>query len=149
MIDEEFERIFKRIREVEKRIREYMEDEIRKTMRSIREELAFAEGLFRPMWNHEGHLRPLYSINDRGSYYEILIDLPKADEKTIDVRFQGNLMFLRAKLKEEITFSGISGKGGETKFYEYREVIELPIVVDPNNVRIDIRKGIIRVLIYK
>jgi HSP20 family molecular chaperone IbpA len=75
--------------------------------------------------------------------------LPKADEKTIDVRFQGNLMFLRAKLKEEVTFSGISGKGGETKFYEYREVIELPIVVDPNKVRIDVRKGIIRILIYK
>jgi HSP20 family molecular chaperone IbpA len=58
-------------------------------------------------------------------------------------------MFIRARLKEEVRFSGLSGRGGETKFHEYREVLELPIKIDPDKVKLDVKKGRVKVIIYK
>jgi HSP20 family molecular chaperone IbpA len=148
-MDEEFERLFKRIREIERNLREYIEDEFRKAVRSFREDIMYIEGMLAPMWHYEGYLRPLYSIVDRGSYYEINIDLPKADEQSIDIRFSSNLMYVRARLKEDVGFSGLSGRGGEARFHEYREVVELPIKVDPQKVKVIAKRGFVKILIYK
>jgi len=148
-MDEEFERLFKRIKEIERSFREYIEDEFQRIIRRLREDMIYVERMFSPMWHYEGYLRPLYSVIDKGSYYEIYIDLPKADEQSIDIRFSDNLMYIKARLKEEIKFRGLSGRGGETKFYEYREVVELPFKVDPQKVRIFAKRGFVKVLIYK
>jgi|UniRef100_A0A7J2U019 HSP20 family molecular chaperone IbpA len=148
-MDEDFERLFKRIKEIERNLREYIEDEFRRAIGKFREDMMHIEGMLAPMWHYEGYLRPLYSIVDKGSYYEIYIDLPKADEQSIDIRFRGNMMYVRARLKEEIGFSGLSGRGGETKFHEYREVVELPFNIDPQKVRVVAKRGFVKVLIYK
>jgi len=127
MYSDEFDEFFKRMRELEKRIREYVESEIEKTLREFRDELKYMEDAFRPMWHHQGYLRPLYSIRDRGNYIEVYVDLPRADEKSLEVKFQDNYMYIKAKLREEVRFHGITGQSGETRFYEYRDVIELPL----------------------
>jgi HSP20 family molecular chaperone IbpA len=94
-------------------------DEFRKLFRrarELREELARIEDMFKPMWHYED-LRPLlYSIRDRGSYLEIQLDLSQADEKTIDIHFEDIYMFIRARLKKEVVFHRLSGRGGETRF---------------------------------
>ena len=148
MLDE-FDELFRKMREFEKKLQRYIEEELTSALRELRSDLAYMENMFKPMSHYEGYLRPLYTIRDRGSYIEVYIDLPKADEKTIDIRFKDNYMFIRARLKEEVRFSGLGGRGGETKFHEYREVLELPIKIDPDRVRLDVRKGRVKVIIYK
>ena len=148
MLDE-FDELFRKMREFEKKLQRYIEEELTSALRELRSDLAYMENMFKPMSHYEGYLRPLYTIRDRGSYIEVYIDLPKADEKTIDIRFRDNYMFIRARFKEEVRFSGLSGRGGETKFHEYREVLELPIKIDPDKVRLDVRKGRVKVIIYK
>ncbi|MEL9939716.1 MAG: Hsp20 family protein [Ignisphaera sp.] len=149
MTDEEFDRLFKRIREIERSVRDLIESEFRKILEDFREDMSHFKEMMYPMWHHEGYLRPLYTIYDRGNYYEILIDLPKSDEGSIDVRFHGNTIYIRARLKEEIRFSHWSGKGGETRFHEYREVIEIPTKIDPDKVKVLKKRGLVKILIYK
>jgi len=149
MNSEEFDEFIKRMRELERKIRDYVESELERALRTFSEELRQVEDTLRPMWHHEGYLRPLYSIRDRGSYIEVFIDLPKADEKTIEVKFRENYMYIKAKLREEVVFHGVTGRGGETRFHEYREVIELPFKVDPEKVRVDARKGRVKIIIHK
>jgi HSP20 family molecular chaperone IbpA len=146
---DEFDELFRKMREFEKKLQRYIEEELTRALSELKSDLAYMENMFKPMSHYEGYLRPLYTIRDRGSYIEVYIDLPKADEKTIDIRFRDNYMLIRARLKEEVRFSGLSGRGGETKFHEYREVLELPIKIDPDKVRLDVKKGRVRVIIYK
>ncbi|MDK6029466.1 Hsp20 family protein [Ignisphaera sp. 4213-co] len=148
MIDEEFEKLFRKIREVERSVKDFVESEFKRILDSV-EDVMHIRRVLSPTWYHEGYLRPLYTVYDRGSYYEILIDLPKVDEGSIDVRFQDNLIYIRARLKEEIRFSNWSGVGGETRFHEYREVIEIPIRINPEKVRIQTRRGLVKILVYK
>ncbi len=148
-MSEDLDEFLKRMRRVERRIREYIEEGIRKTLEDIREEYYSINTLLNPSWSCEGHLRPLYTIKDVGNAYVIYIDLPKADLNTIDVRFKDNLMIIRARLTEEFTISRWSGRGGEVRFCEYREVINLPIKVDPNKVKVITKGDRIQVIINK
>jgi len=149
MVSSELENFFKRISELEKRLREYIKREIEDTIRELRRELIHQEDMFKPMWHHEGYLRPLYSIRDRGSFIEIYVDLPRADEKSIDIWFKDNYVYIRARLKEDVRFHRLSGRSGEIEFQEYREVVELPFKIDPNRVRVDARRGRVKITIYR
>ena len=149
MFEDDFERMFRRIRAFEKGIREYIESEFRRLLNEFKEDVSHIERVFSPMWNYEGYLRPLYIVKDRGSFYEIYIDLPKVDEGSIDIKFIDNVIYIRARLREEVMFSSWSGRGGETRFYEYREAIELPIKIDPNKVKVLTKRGMVKIIIYK
>jgi len=147
--EEEFERLWKRIREVEKSIREYVEEEFRRALEDIRSELRSIDRMLMPSWSHEGYLRPLYTVKDVGNAYVIYIDLPKVDEGSIDVRFRDNLVMIKAKLKEGLTLSNWSSRGSEVRFYEYREVIELPVRIDPKKVRVSVKRGRVQIVVPK
>ncbi len=147
--DEEFRKMLKRMREIERRTREYIEDELRRVAEEIRSEIESVERMLSPSWSHNGYLRPLYSLRDEGSNYVLYIDLPRVDEGTIDVRFVGNKVVIKARLKEETRFTEWSGRGGEIKFNEYREVIELPVAIDPSKVKVLTRKRVVKVIIPK
>ncbi len=147
--EDEFERLWKRIREVEKSIREYVEEEFRRALEDIRSELRSIDRMLMPSWSHEGYLRPLYTVKDVGNAYVIYIDLPKVDEGSIDVRFRDNLVMIKAKLKEGLTLSNWSSRGSEVRFYEYREVIELPVRIDPKKVRVSVKRGRVQIVVPK
>lgn len=148
-LSEELDEFLKRVRKIERKVREYIEEEMREALGSIREEYHSIDSLLNPSWTCEGHLRPLYTIKDLGNAYVIYIDLPKADLSTIDVRFKDNLMIIRARLKEEFTIGRWSSRGSEVRFCEYREVINLPIKVDPNKVKVTTRGDRVQVIIDK
>ncbi len=148
-IEDEFERLWRRIKEIERSIREYVEEEFRKALEDIRNEIRSIDRMLMPSWSHEGYLRPLYTVKDVGNAYIIYLDLPKADEGSIDVRFKGNLIMIKAKLKEGLRLSNWSSRGSEIKFHEYREVIELPIRIDPSKVRVSIKRGRVQIVVYK
>ena len=148
--EREFEKLWRRVKELERRTWEYIEDEIRRTAVSIREEFESIRRMLEPSWSHEGFLRPLYTVRDEGNAYVVYIDLPKADEGTIDIRFRGNRIFVRARLKEEVVFHGWSSRGGEVRFNEYRDIIELPVrSIDPNRVKVITKRRVVKIIIPK
>ena len=148
--EDEFDRLMKKIRELEKRVWDYIEGEVRRAASEIRREFESVERMLSPSWSSEGFLKPLYSIRDEGNAYAIYVDLPKADEGTIDVRFKDNKILIRARLKEKTDFSPWTGRGGEVKFTEYRDLIEVPVKhIDPSRVRIIKRRRFIKILIPK
>ncbi|MCD6341043.1 MAG: Hsp20/alpha crystallin family protein [Desulfurococcales archaeon] len=147
--EDEFERLWRRVREVERSIREYVEEEFRRVLEDVRNELRSINRMLMPSWAYEGYLRPLYTVKDVGNAYIIYIDLPKVDEGSIDVRFKDNLVMIRAKLKEGLTLSNWSSRGSEVRFYEYREVIELPIRIDPEKVRVNVKRSRVQIIVPK
>lgn len=102
-----------------------------------------------PSWSHKGWLKPLYSIRDLGDRLEILIDLPSADEASIEVRASGRRVSISARLRKETVFSDWSGRGGEVVFTEFRDEIILPTDVNEKPLTVDVRRGIVRVIFKK
>ncbi len=145
MSTDEFERFWRKIREIEKKMLESFREEEEQILREL-EEIRKA---LTPSWSYEGYLRPLYTMRDLGDEYILYIDLPNADQGSIDVKFKGNAILIRAKLKMQHRFSEWSGQGGETVFTEYRDVITLPFDIDPNYVSLRQRKGMIELRIKK
>lgn len=149
MIDDEFEKLWRKIREVEKSIKEYIEDEIRRGFKQIKEEIRTIESMIAPSWSHEGYLKPLHTVRDEGSHYTIYVDLPRADEGSVDVRYSENKILIRARLKESMDFGEWSARAGEIRFKEYKGIIELPIIIDPAKVRIIVKKGVLKIIVPK
>jgi len=142
---DEFERFWRRIKEIERRMLESFREEEERILRELEE----VRKALMPSWSYEGYLRPLYTMRDLGNEYVLYIDLPNADQGSIDIKFKGNAVLIRAKLRVKHRFSEWSGRGGETVFTEYRDVITLPFNIDPNCVSLRQRKGMIELRIRK
>ncbi len=145
MSTDEFEKFWRRIKEIERRMLESFREEEERILREFEE---IRRALI-PSWSYEGYLRPLYTMRDLGNEYVLYIDLPNADQGSIDIKFKGNAILIRAKLRMKHRFSEWSGQGGETIFTEYRDVITLPFNVDPSCVCLRQRKGMIELRIRK
>ncbi len=143
--EDEFEKFWRRMREMERRLMRFIEEEQARVLREFEE----TRKSFMPSWSYEGFLRPLSTVRDEGDEYVIYVDMPEMDRGTLEVRFKDNLIFLKAKLKRVHRFSDWSGRGGETEFREYKDVISLPIKVDPKLVSVKCRKGVIEIRIKK
>ena len=146
---DELEKFIKRIEKSFKSIEEHVTRLIRDEFARIYEDIASMERMFKPMWHHEGYLEPLYTIKDLGDRIVIYIDLPYAHEGTIDVKFIDNKMIIKAKLKQQISLSQWGTRFSDITFNEYRTVIDLPLRVDPDKVKIRTRRGVVEITIYK
>ncbi len=145
MSEDEFERMWRKFKEIEQRITDFIEEEQRRIMRELEE----VKRSVAPSWSYEGFLRPLSTIHDEGDEFVVYVDLPHVDRGSIDVKFYNNRIFIRARLKVKHRFSDWSGQGGRTEFNEYRDVITLPVRIDPESARVRFRKGVIEIRIKK
>ena len=143
--EDEFERLWRRVKEFEKKMLESFREEEERIIKELED---FRKALT-PSWSCEGYLRPLYTMRDLGDEYVLYIDLPNADQGSIDIKFKDNAILIRAKLKVEHKFSEWTGQGGETIFTEYRDVITLPFNIDPSCVSLRQKKGMIELRIKK
>jgi len=143
--NDEFEKFWQKIREIERKMLESLREEEERVLKELEE----VRKALTPSWSYEGYLRPLYTIRDLGDEYVLYIDLPNADQGSVDIKFKDNTILIRAKLKMQHRFSEWSGQGGETVFTEYRDVITLPFNIDPSCVSLRQRKGMIELRIKK
>ncbi|HID80278.1 MAG TPA: Hsp20/alpha crystallin family protein [Ignisphaera sp.] len=146
---DEISEMLRRFRREFKELEDYIMKTLRDEVYRLYEDLASIERMFRPMWHHEGYLEPLYSVKDLGDRIVVYIDLPYAEEGSIDVKFVDNKMIIKARLKDQLSYSGWGTRFERMTFNEYRTVIDLPIVVDPNKIRIRSRKGLVEITIFK
>jgi len=147
--DEEFDRLTKRVERVFREMEDYIARRIREEMESLYSELSSMERMLRPMWHYDGYLEPLYTIKDLGDRVVVYIDIPFAEEGAIDVRFVDGKLFIKAKLRKGISFSDWSSRFSETRFTEYRAVIDLPPGLDYSKARVRVKRGVIEIAIPK
>ncbi len=145
MPEEEFRKILKKWREIARGVDEYIEEEFKKIEREVRELKAMME----PSWTSNGTLKPLYSIRETPDSYIIYVDIPQADEGSLNVGFQKNKVIIQAKLKKEVRLTGWTGRGGETTFTQYEETITLPTPINPEKAKVRAKKGIIEIRVPK
>ncbi len=143
--EDEFKKIMRKWEEIRKSVKELIDEEIKR----INEEVQGFKSLMQPSWSSDGVLKPLYTLKEAGNEYIVYIDLPRADEGSINVEFVNNRIILKASLKKEVRFKDWSGVGSETSFREYQGVIELPIKIDPQKVKVRTKKGIVEIRIPK
>ncbi len=144
MGDEKRDR-WKELKGLHKELENFIEDEFAK----IEEEVKRVKALLEPSWSVNGVLRPLYSIRESPLEHVIYVDIPRADEGSVEVTFTGNKVRVKAKLRKEVRLEGLLGRGSETSFTHYEQVIELPFEVDPRKVKVRVRKGVVEVRIRK
>ena len=146
---DEISEMLKKFRKELRELEDYIMRTIRDEVHRLYEDLVSMERMFRPMWHHEGYLEPLYSIKDLSDRIIVYIDLPYAEEGSIDVKFVDNKMIIKARLKDRLSYSGWSTRFERITFNEYRTVIDLPIMIDPNKIKIRSRKGLVEITIFK
>ncbi len=112
-----------------------LDEMIKHMMRRIEEEFAEVERdiqrALKPSLT--GYERPLYSIIDNGTYYEVVIDLPFVDTKALKVSVVENVMNVEAE--------------GQGRYYKVR--LTFPEDVDPKTAEVNKVKNFIRIKIKK
>uniref|UniRef100_A0A7C2V8U6 Hsp20/alpha crystallin family protein n=1 Tax=Ignisphaera aggregans TaxID=334771 RepID=A0A7C2V8U6_9CREN len=139
--DEFFERLEKRIKMLEREIRKSFEE-------MFRGFASFPETKMR-VPEYSETIEPLYTIRDLGDRIVVYIDLPYLAEGSVDIRFEGRVMHISAKLRESIKLDNWSRRYRGIEVHEYRASIELPIEPKPEKTKIRSRKGIVEITIYK
>jgi len=146
---ERIERIRRRMLRFMKELREEIEREFEREFSSLFESLESMEEMRRPMWSPRGALEPLYKIEDLGNMYRILVDLPKANEATLEIKAYERSIELRCKLKSSIKFDEWGTRYRNIQFSEYQTVIDLPEPIDPKSVRVRWRRGFAEITVRK
>ncbi|NPA96697.1 MAG: Hsp20/alpha crystallin family protein [Crenarchaeota archaeon] len=142
-MSDELDRVF---REME----DYIARRLREKLAELYSEMHSLASMMSPMWHHEGYLEPLYAIKDLGTHIAIYIDLPCAEESSIDVHFiDRRRIEIRAKLRESLSFSDWSTRFSSTKFSEYRTTIALPVEVDPSRAKVRVKRGVVEIVVPK
>ena len=138
-----------RLRRRMMRFMEELREELEREVASILEGLENLEELRRPMWSPTGSLEPLYKIEDIGDAYRILVDLPRANEATLEVRAFERSIELRCKLKSNIRFEEWGTRYRNVQFNEYRTTIELPETIDPKTMKVRWKRGFAEIIVKK
>ena len=152
---EEFERIERIRRRIHRFVRELTEEmrrefeELERGFTSVFESIDSMEEMRKPMWSPSGVLEPLYRVEDLGDRYRILVDLPKANEATLEIRAYEHRIELKCKLKSAVKLESWLTRYRDVQFSEYRASIELPEPIDPKSVQVRWRRGFAEILVNK
>ncbi len=117
--------------------------EIRRFIREFEEDIEE-----RSMWDINGRVEPLVSIDRRPDKYIILIDLPYADLKALSVDVRGRRVLIECRLSSGVRFSNWIVYSNTT-FDRYYTEFELPedAVVEGAVIERDESKKIIRIIV--
>lgn len=109
----------------------------------------FADGdsfLFSP----SGQLGPRVDLQDRDDHYEMLVDVPGADEADVVVRAENDMLIVegsRSSTLEESEPGSYVRRERHTGRFERR--VSLPDDADPSSVRTEYEDGVLRVTLRK
>lgn len=88
------------------------------------------------------------SVTDEGSQYVLRADLPGVAEKDIELTVTGNTVTLKAERKVEPP-AGHSVHRSERRGFRFARSYELPVRVDAEKVRADLKHGVLTVTLPK
>ena len=137
-LDRIFKRIERAMREMEEAIAREVERAIRELRPEEREVRFFAESI-----------EPLYAVRDLGDRVVVYVDLPYADTEKVNLWFEENVMYVKAKLKSRIDVGKWSERYRGIEVEEYSLSITPPVKPKPEKTRIRVKKGVLKVVVYE
>jgi len=137
-LDRLFKRIEKAMREIEEAVTREVERAIKELKHEEREVRVFAESI-----------EPLYTMRDLGDRIVIYVDIPYADTEKVNVWFEDNVMYVKAKLRSRLDIGKWSERYRGVEVEEYNLSITLPIRPRPEKTTIRVKRGVLEVVIYK
>jgi len=137
-LDKLFRRIERAMREIEEAVTREVERAIRELKREEREVRAFAESI-----------EPLYTVRDLGDRLVIHVDIPYADAEKVNVWFEENVMYVKAKLRSKLDVGKWSERYRGVEVEEYSLSVTLPVRSRPEKTSIRVRRGVLEVVVYK
>ncbi len=98
----------------------------------------------------ERYIEPLTDVRETDDEVVISVDLPfVVSKEDIEVYVTEDSIEITARTKRKIRWSRWGAHHRYVEFNHYRKRIELPILVDPNEVRATFRSGILEVRLRK
>lgn len=92
-------------------------------------------------------LAPAADLVENGDNYTLYIDLPGVDKKDLDLTVENNLLSVKGEKKETKEAKRFFRK--ETWTGAFRRTVSLPAAADPENVRAELKDGVLTVVIGK
>ncbi len=123
------------IRRIAKQMIRDVAEDIRRALEEVEEALA----MVRPLWTPDGCLEPLYTVYEYPDHYEVVVDMPRADMRTLSVEVRGNKLTLRCRLGSEVRFERWGTIQRHISFREYRMTLTLPEDADAEHMEVKSR----------
>ena len=100
-------------------------------------------------WDLKGYLEPLLDINEEGDRIVISVDLPCVRKEDIELYATKKSIEIKAKMRKKYKFErwGTTQRGATFRFF--RKVLELPVVINPEKIKTEFNKGILRIELKK
>lgn len=111
----------------------------------------FFDEYFRPSIDEEGRcMEPLTDIRETEDEIIMTVDLPFVTSKEdIELYVYEQAVEINAKTKRSIRWDRWGAHHKYMEFNHYRKVVELPVKVDPDNVKATFKAGILEIRIKK
>jgi HSP20 family protein len=133
MEEDPFELMERRMRRLEKRMEEILEE------------------AFQPSWSVANHaLEPLYQVSETEAEVVVTADLPCVRDKSdLKVNCTETVLEVEARMCEAMCFDRWGTVQKDADFDCYRKLIPLPAEVDPGNAEASLKEGILTVRLPK
>ncbi len=92
---------------------------------------------------------PKIDLVDRGERYELSMEIPGADAKSIDIHTQDNILTVTAKREEVVDENASSYYRHERRVSNYARSVLLPEDADAANLKSEYKNGVLTITIPK
>jgi HSP20 family protein len=109
----------------------------------------FSEGLVNPFFDDFTLSSVRADMKDRGDSYEIKVDLPGSKDANINVKVEGNLLQIDAKVEKQQQKKGEHYIKRERVLNSFHRTLTLPKDADSDKLKSDYKEGVLTVIIPK
>lgn len=96
-----------------------------------------------------GFFNPDVDVAETDKEIRISVDLPGVDQKDVDVSLEDDLLVIRGEKHDERTEDRGDYKMSERSFGSFQRALRLPVRIDPEKIRANFDKGVLKVMVPK
>ena len=111
----------------------------------------FSKAIMKPLEINDGthFLTPSINVNETDDNYSIFIDLPGVEKKDIEVSMNDGQVVVLAERKSNIKTKSDKYAWQESMAGKYQRTIELPGVINEDNIKAKYNNGVLNLIIPK
>jgi HSP20 family protein len=105
--------------------------------------------ILKSSWNSDGHLEPLYVLENRRDEIVVTFDLPRVRREDIEITMTEHTLEVIAQMSDAICWQRWGVVQRKVSFQSFRKQIRLPEPIEPGEAQASLKSGILMITLPK
>ena len=112
-------------------------------------EIEMESRIIKASWGYDGHLEPLYELEDTGDIIQVSFDLPQVRKEDVEINTTADTVEVIAKMSNAVCWERWGWIQKRIAFQAFRKQIRLPEPIEPDRATASFKNGILRINLPK